>query len=79
MTSWFELFFTRPWLIASHRVARHRRLGMFGAALAPATLVFAPVVLVHAVTRELQAPNGHQAERNPDLACGHADGEPSCR
>lgn len=60
MTSWFVLFFTQTCLIASHRVAWHRRLGVFGAALALAILVIAPIVLVHAVARELHAPHGHR-------------------
>lgn len=60
MTSWFVLFFTQTCLIASHRVAWHRRLGMVGALLALAILVVAPIVLVHAVARELAAPHGHR-------------------
>ncbi|MGH7669821.1 MAG: hypothetical protein ACRENQ_10050 [Gemmatimonadaceae bacterium] len=60
MTSWFVLFFTQTCLIASHRVAWHRRLGVFGVGLAVAILVVAPIVLVHAVSRELHAPNGPQ-------------------
>jgi hypothetical protein len=58
MTSWFVLFFTQTCLIASHRTSWHRRLGMFGAGLAGAILVVGPIVLVHAVARELHAPNG---------------------
>lgn len=30
MTTWFLLFFVQAWLVASHRVALHRKLGMFG-------------------------------------------------
>lgn len=58
MTSWFVLFFTQTCLIASHRISWHRRLGVFGAGLAAAILVIAPIVLVHAVARELHAPSG---------------------
>jgi hypothetical protein len=58
MTSWFVLFFTQVFLVASHRVAWDRRLGVIGALLALAILVVAPTVLVHAVWRELHAPHG---------------------
>jgi hypothetical protein len=60
MTSWFVLFFTQTCLIASHRVNWHRRLGVFGVGLAGVILVVAPIVLVHAVARELGAPHGHR-------------------
>jgi hypothetical protein len=60
MTSWFVLFFTQTCLIASHRINWHRRLGVFGAGLAAAILVVAPIVLVNAVARELHAPSGNQ-------------------
>jgi hypothetical protein len=59
MTSWFVLFFTQTCLIAAHRVDWHRRLGVFGVALAGVILVVAPMVLVYAVARELHAPHGH--------------------
>jgi hypothetical protein len=57
MTSWFVLFLTQTCLIATHRVRWHRRLGGFGALLALAILAIGPIVLVHAVTRELHAPH----------------------
>ena len=60
MTAWFALFFTQTCLIASHRVQWHKRLGVFGVLLALAILVIGPIVLVHAVTRELHAPHGHR-------------------
>lgn len=60
MTSWFVLFLTQTCLIATHRVRWHRRLGAFGALLALAILVVGPIVLVHAVARELAAPHGHR-------------------
>ena len=34
MSTWFALFITQTWLVASHRVAVHRRLGMAGAVVA---------------------------------------------
>jgi hypothetical protein len=60
MTSWFVLFFTQTCLVASHRVAWHRRLGVFGALIALTILVVAPAVLVNAVSRELHAPHGNR-------------------
>ncbi len=60
MTAWFALFFTQIFLIATNRVAWHRRLGVAGAGLALAILVLAPIVLVRATARELGSPQGHQ-------------------
>lgn len=59
MTSWFVLFFVQTCLIATNRVRWHRRLGVFGVALASAILVIAAIVLVRAVTRGLHEPAGH--------------------
>lgn len=60
MTAWFALFFTQISLVATNRVPWHRRLGVVGAGLALAILVLAPIVLVRAVARELNSPQGHQ-------------------
>jgi hypothetical protein len=49
MTSWFVLFATQSWLIETHRVRLHRRLGIFGALLAAMILVVgAAVVTINA-------------------------------
>ena len=49
MTSWFVLFATQSWLIETHRVRLHRRLGIFGALLAAMILlVGAAVVTINA-------------------------------
>lgn len=39
MSAWFALFITQTWLVASHRVAVHKRLGMAGAGVAALVLV----------------------------------------
>ena len=49
MTSWFVLFATQSWLIETHRVRLHRRLGIFGALLAATILIVgAAVVTINA-------------------------------
>jgi hypothetical protein len=49
MTSWFVLFATQSWLVETHRVRLHRRLGIFGALLASMILVVgAAVVTINA-------------------------------
>jgi hypothetical protein len=49
MASWFVLFATQSWLIETHRVHLHRRLGLFGALLAVTILlVGAAVVTINA-------------------------------
>jgi hypothetical protein len=45
MTSWFVLFATQAWLIETHRVHLHRRLGVFGALLASMMLIFGAIVV----------------------------------
>jgi hypothetical protein len=39
MSSWFSLFFIQTWLVASHRVDVHRKLGMAGAGVAALVLL----------------------------------------
>ena len=39
MTLWFALFIVQTWLVASHRIHIHRRLGIFGAFWAVVVLV----------------------------------------
>ena len=58
MSAWFVLFLVQTYLIASHRVRWHRRLGVFGALLALAIVVIGPIVLVNATAREISKPDG---------------------
>ncbi len=53
MTSWFVLFFTQTYLIASHRVAMHRRLGIFGAVIAGLIVVVGITVALNAAARDI--------------------------
>lgn len=54
-TTWFVLFFVQALLIAHHRVDVHRRLGIFGAVLAPFAACMAAGVSIHAVRRSYLA------------------------
>lgn len=56
MTSWVALFFAQTRLVASHRVALHMRLGVFGAALAVSMVMVVVTVLAHAAARDLHNP-----------------------
>src|SRR5580704_4292383 len=46
MTTWFVLFFVQVRLIAVHRTALHRRLGVGGAILAGLVLVLSTMVVL---------------------------------
>lgn len=59
MTSWIVLFFTQTCLIAAHRVDWHRRLGMFGAALAGLVVVVGAITMVHAAAGAVRTPPTH--------------------
>lgn len=50
-TLWFALFFIQVRLVARHRVDLHRRLGIFGAVLAPLAACVAIAVSFHAGRR----------------------------
>lgn len=50
-TLWFALFFIQVRLVARHRVDLHRRLGIFGAVLAPLAACVAIAVAFHAGRR----------------------------
>lgn len=50
-TLWFVLFFVQVRLVARHRVDLHRRLGVFGAVLAPIAACLAIGVSIHALRR----------------------------
>jgi len=65
MTSWFALFFVQTYLIASHRVHLHRRLGVFGAMLAAMIVVVGSTVALRFGAREMNRP---QAGGPPPLA-----------
>jgi hypothetical protein len=54
-TLWFVLFFIQTRLIARHRVDLHRRLGIFGAVLAPLAACVAIAVAFHAGRRSYLA------------------------
>jgi hypothetical protein len=56
MTVWFALFFVQTYLIASHRVSVHRRLGVAGATLAASIVVIAVTVLVKGAARDIHVP-----------------------
>ena len=56
MTSWFALFFVQTYLVASHRVRLHRRLGVFGAVLAALMVVAGATVALRFGAREMNKP-----------------------
>ena len=58
MTSWFALFFVQTYLVASHRVRLHRRLGAFGAVLAALIVVVGVTVALRFGAREMNKPQG---------------------
>jgi len=51
MTAWIALFLTQTLLIARHRVALHRRLGVFGVGLAALVILVGMPTLVNAAAR----------------------------
>jgi len=56
MTSWFALFFAQTYLVASHRVRLHRRLGVLGAVLAVLMVVVGATVALHFGARDMHKP-----------------------
>ena len=54
-TAWFVLFFVQVRLVARHRVDLHKRLGIFGAFLAPLAACMAAGVSIHAARRSYLA------------------------
>ena len=54
-TTWFVLFFVQVRLVARHRLDLHRRLGIFGAFLAPLAACVAMGVSIHAARRSYLA------------------------
>lgn len=65
MTSWFALFFVQTYLIASHRVRLHRRLGVFGAVVAALIVIVGITVALRFGAREMGKP---QVDGPPPLA-----------
>jgi hypothetical protein len=65
MTSWFALFFGQTYLVASHRVQLHRRLGVLGAVLAALIVVVGATVALRFGAREMNTP---QLDGPPALA-----------
>ena len=51
LSAWFLLFVAQTWLVASHRVDLHRRLGVIGIGLAVAVVVASSVTIVRMVPR----------------------------
>ena len=54
MTAWCALFFVQTYLIATHRVRAHRRLGIFGAVLAFLVASIGTYATVAATAREVR-------------------------
>jgi hypothetical protein len=54
MSSWCVLFFVQAYLVATHRVRVHRRLGIFGAAVAFLVVAIGTYATVEATAREVQ-------------------------
>lgn len=55
MSLWLVVFIAQTWLIARHRVAWHRRLGVSAAALAVLVILMGEALTVLAVAREASA------------------------
>ncbi|GAC1636577.1 MAG: hypothetical protein NVS9B14_15580 [Candidatus Acidiferrum sp.] len=55
-TSWILLFITQTWLVASDRIAVHRRLGVAGVVLAAAMIVVGMAIALHAARYGFQTP-----------------------
>jgi hypothetical protein len=56
MTSWFVLFFVQVSLVARHRLAVHRRLGIAGATLAVIIVVVGTITALRFLRNNLHAP-----------------------
>ncbi|MGH9728195.1 MAG: hypothetical protein ACRD33_02000 [Candidatus Acidiferrales bacterium] len=54
MTLWLLVFIAQTWLIRSHRVGLHRRLGMLAVALAAIIVLLGETLTINAVRREGQ-------------------------
>ena len=65
MFAWFALFLVQTCLVETHRIALHRKLGIFGVFLAATMLVLSPYVAFHAAARDVRA---HSDAATFDLA-----------
>ena len=54
MSAWCVLFFVQTYLVATHRVRVHRRLGIFGAVLALLVVAIGSYATVEATAREVR-------------------------
>ena len=71
LTLWFVLFFVQTQLVAMHRVAVHRRLGVFGALVAGLVVLVGGAVAFHASQRGFLAdPNSVRDIRGLAILCG---------
>ena len=52
MASWIALFLTQTLLVARHRVDLHRKLGIFGAGIAPLVVLVGVPTLIHSAARK---------------------------
>jgi hypothetical protein len=55
MSSWCTLFFVQAYLVATHRVRVHRRLGVLGAALAFLVVAVGTYATIEATAREVRS------------------------
>jgi hypothetical protein len=68
MTSWFALFFIQTYLVTSHRIRLHRRLGVFGAVLAGLMVVVGATVALGRAARQIH--HRHVGGPPPLMAMG---------
>src|SRR5271154_4512454 len=54
MSSWCALFFVQAYLVATHRIRVHRRLGILGAGLAFLVVAIGTYATVEATAREVR-------------------------
>lgn len=57
MTGWFVLFFAQTYLVAAHRVALHRRLGVLGALWAALMVLVGTAVALRSAARDVHRPS----------------------
>ena len=57
MTGWYVLFFVQTWLVRTHRVATHKRLGWFATGYAGLMVVSGIAVAIHGTGRDVRVPH----------------------